>query len=131
MDQRYPQLPSWVELIPPTDRVNELYQKADLMISASRTEGFSFSLAEAIYSGLPVIYSDIPGTSWAGQFKATHVFSSGNADELKQAVRSCIAQEITEEEIGFNQSLMLDKYSISSWVNQIVSNLEKIYYACK
>ncbi len=51
---------SRVHVIPPTDDIDELYRVASCFISASRLEGFSYALGEAMSSGLPVISSDLP-----------------------------------------------------------------------
>ena len=127
INQRYSdQFPPWLKLIPPTDKVNELYRQADIMISASRSEGFSFSLAEAIYSGLPAIYSDIPGTSWAGDFCATHVFKSGDAIDLARAIHQCIEHGISLEEQQMNRRQMEECYSMETWKKKIVDYLETI-----
>jgi L-malate glycosyltransferase len=45
----------------PYDRVAEYMRAADLYVSASRSDGTSISLLEAMATGLPVLVSDLPG----------------------------------------------------------------------
>ena len=127
MTKRYgSNYPEWVRLLPPTSNVASIYQQADMMVSASRSEGFSFCLAEAIYCGLPVIYSDIPGTSWAGEFQCTYCFKVANAMDLCRAIRECISHGIKQENQRFNRVLINQKYSLDTWCNKIVDFIESI-----
>ncbi len=119
MEERYgDHLPAFIRMIPPTDNVSELYDEADIMISASRSESFSFCLAEAIYSGLPVIFSDIEGTSWAREFKDAYEFKTADTEDLIRVLNT-IKTDITEDEIRFNRDLMQKKYSMDAWSNKI------------
>jgi len=126
MEERYGNnIPSFVKMLPPTDNVAELYDEADIMISASRSESFSFCLAEAIYSGLPVVFSDIPGTSWAKEFKCAHEFKTGDADDLIRALKG-VRDKITDEELNFNRELMQQKYSMDAWSEKIIDYINEI-----
>ena len=126
MNERYKSnYPEYVRMIPPTDNVSELYDEADVMISASRSESFSFCLAEAIYSGLPVIFSDIAGTSWAMEFKNAYEFKTGNSDDLIRALKE-VRNDITDEELSFNRELMQRKYSMDSWSEKIIDYIMEI-----
>ena len=118
-------IPSFIKLIPPTDNVKTLYDEADIMISASRSESFSFCLAEAIYSGLPVVFSDITGTSWAKEFKNTYEFKTGDAEDLIRAVK-LVNCNITDQELSFNRELMQNKYSMDVWSKKIIDYIWEI-----
>ena len=119
-------LPSWIELREPTDNVSKLYEDADIMISASRSEGFSNALAEAIYSGLPAIISDIPGTKWANSFEGTYTFQSGSAKALADALEKCRTLGITEEQRERNKALMSKKYSMDLWNSKVIKVFEQV-----
>lgn len=45
----------------PHSDMPEIYQKADVFVLPSRSEGMSFALLEAMSSGLTVVASDVPG----------------------------------------------------------------------
>lgn len=124
---RYVTEPNWLELLEPTSDVSSLYDRADIMLSASRSEGFSFSLAEAIYSGLVTVVSDIPGTSWSREFSARYEFVSGNADALKIALEEALNYQITKEEQDVNRQILEQKYSMDVWANTVYDELTAIY----
>lgn len=126
MNERYDKTPNWVELLEPTSDVSSLYNRADIMISASRSEGFSFALAEAIYSGLVTVVSDIPGTSWSREFDARYEFKSGDSNSLKDALLSALNHTITEDEQNGNRQILKDKYSMDVWANAVYEELNLI-----
>lgn len=126
MANRYQELPSWVTLIPPTDDVAMLYSQADAMLIPSLSEGFSYCLAEAIYTGLPVICSDIPGNQWAHEFKKAFFFAKGNAAGLGRAIEEFARNTITCEEQKANRALLVEKYSLNVWTEKVVAFIESI-----
>lgn len=52
-----------VVVLPFQENVQRMYAAADVFVACSRAEGMTFSLAEALCSGLGVVASDIPGQS--------------------------------------------------------------------
>jgi glycosyltransferase involved in cell wall biosynthesis/peptidoglycan/xylan/chitin deacetylase (PgdA/CDA1 family) len=56
---------SGVKIFPPTDRVEDLYQAADLFVLASAREGMSNALLEAMACGIPAVARDLPGNAAA------------------------------------------------------------------
>ena len=126
IDKRYAITPDWLELLEQTSDVSSLYNRADIMVSASRSEGFSFALAEAIYSGLVTVVSDIPGTLWSSEFDARYEFKSGSYDSLKEALLSALNHNITEDEQNKNRKILKDKYSIDVWANAVYDELNVI-----
>lgn len=126
VNNRYVKLPDWLELLEPTSDVASLYNNADIMISASRSEGFSFALAEAIYSGLVTVVSDIPGTSWSSEFDARYEFTSGDSDSLKCALESALDYNISTYEQNSNRQILEQKYSMVAWCDSVYNELIKI-----
>ena len=131
INQRYAEIPDWLELLEPTSDVSSLYNRADIMISASRSEGFSFALAEAIYSGLITVVSDIPGTSWSSEFCARYEFASGDADSLKYVLETALNHSITEDEQNNNRQILEQKYSMDVWVDAVYKELNSIFNGVK
>jgi glycosyltransferase involved in cell wall biosynthesis len=89
-------LPSWIRVVAPRDDVETLFSAADVFVSASREEGFSYAIGEAMASGLPVVSSDIPGP--AAYFSAAGVttFRSEDASDLEAVLRRTCETTTTE-----------------------------------
>jgi glycosyltransferase involved in cell wall biosynthesis len=50
-----------VRVLGQVDRIQSVYEAADVFVSSSRKEGMPFAVLEALLSGVPVVASDIPG----------------------------------------------------------------------
>ena len=105
--------------VPPIEEVYRYYDKCFCFVSSSRSEGFSYSVLEAISKNKSVIVSDIPGTSWAHSFKSVIVFSNGDAKSLKNAMNEAINTTISEQDVSYNAS-MLKEYSIDKWNSEVL-----------
>lgn len=109
--------------LPPQEDVFAFHEAADLLLSASRSEGFSYSLLEMLSLGKGCVFSDIPGTIWADAYDIAYRFPSENAGEcalaLKQAIEACplphpgIAQTIREQ------------FSMDKWTDTIADLLTR------
>jgi glycosyltransferase involved in cell wall biosynthesis len=126
LNNRFVEIPEWVQVLKPTDDISAIYEQADIMLSASRHEGFSYCLAEAIYSGLPVVYSDIQGTSWADEFKMTFKFKSEDVADLVKKLETCRNSEIMTEDVDWNVEKMINEYSMQTWSGRIGKEISKI-----
>ena len=70
------------------EELPDYYHAADLYISASRVDGSSISLLQAMASGLPSLVSDIPGNrEWVEEGVNGWHFADGDADSLSQKLR--------------------------------------------
>jgi glycosyltransferase involved in cell wall biosynthesis len=58
-------IPAYARIVPPREDVADLFAAADVFLSASRHEGFSYAIGEALANGLPSVVSDIPAVRWA------------------------------------------------------------------
>jgi glycosyltransferase involved in cell wall biosynthesis len=69
------------------------YQAADLYVSASRSDGSSISLLEAMACGCPVLVSDIPGNlEWIQTGVQGWLFRDGDSSDLGQALLTAVSQ---------------------------------------
>lgn len=123
---RYSQIPEWLEIKKPRDDVETYYYDCDCFISASRSEGFSQSLMEAVYTGMSAIVSDIPGTSWSKHFKGVSFFMSENSDSLYKALINDLDYKISEQDVEFNQNKVRTEYSVDKWVENVIALHKKI-----
>jgi glycosyltransferase involved in cell wall biosynthesis len=86
------QRPGWLHDSPFVADPGWLYAAADVFVSASRHEGFGYSLGEAMACGLPAIMSDIVGTRFYGAAGGVRAFASGDAAALADALASVAVQ---------------------------------------
>lgn len=108
--------------VPPIEDVAAYYNNCSFFVSSSRSEGFSYSLLEAISYNKTVIVSDIPGTSWSNDFRSVIQFRSNDSDSLKNAMMTAINSKISDEDILYNRTL-LRGYSIEQWNSNILECL--------
>ena len=104
------------------EQVAEYYKASDVFISASRSEGFPYSVAEAMGANLPIISSDIPGVAWAKQAKGVLLFESGNAIALSQAIQGVLSwpeQELQDRKQS-NQQFIVENYTVEKWAKNII-----------
>lgn len=73
-------------------RLGELYQSADVFVSASRFEGYGMALAEAIAHGIPVVSTRVGAAADVVSADAGLLLEAGDADGLARALESVIAQ---------------------------------------
>ena len=113
----------WFKLIPQNDDINQIFAQADCFVSTSTCETFSYAIAEASYYGLPIIQSDIPGTSWNRPSQTTLWFESENVEDLAYQMKCMMevkskilahALQQASEEIQHN-------YSLDSWADRILN----------
>jgi glycosyltransferase involved in cell wall biosynthesis len=77
------------------------YRAADLYVSASRSDGSSVSLLEAMACGLPALVSDIPGNrEWVTPRANGWWFRTGDASALAEAIRGAREAEAGLPELG-------------------------------
>lgn len=71
----------------PLDRLPEFYRAADVYVSASRSDGSSVSLLEALACGIPALVSDIPGNrEWIEPEVQGWLFRDGDGAALRAAM---------------------------------------------
>ena len=121
LKKRYKILPDYIKILPPNSNVTEYYVMADVFLSASRSEGFSCSLLEALYSGLPVIVSDIETTKWSGDFNGSFFFKTADASSLTEAIKEFISSDIDVNRLKENRARIAKDYSREGWVNKVIN----------
>ena len=77
------------------------FQRSDLYISASHTDGSSISLLEALASGRPAIVSDIPGNrEWIEPGINGWWFKDGEEEELARTILTAAAEPRVLSKMG-------------------------------
>ncbi|MGU8326898.1 glycosyltransferase family 4 protein [Clostridium perfringens] len=105
-----------LNVLEPTENIYKYYINSDVFISASREEGFSNALCEAAFMKLPLIISDIEGTSWAKTLPSVLVFKNNDVNDLINRIKYLIGN-YNEYSINSNESfnIVCKNYSIENW----------------
>jgi len=115
-------IPAWLKVLGPEENVSNLYQIADIFISSSRYEGFSYAVLEAMVRGLPIVCSDIPGLIWAREAPLVNFFISENISNLSEVLQKLMQKDALELKRMFsdNRDFVVDKYSMQKWTDKLL-----------
>ena len=114
-----------IHLLKPVDDVKQLFSKTKVFVHASRAEGLSYALLEAIYFGMYIICSDISENMFAKEFHGVDLFHNEDCDELKKLLGKYITRSGLEEKYVLeNRKKLRQKYSIETWCD----NVMKVYF---
>lgn len=119
-------LPTWLVPLRITNNIEEYFSFADLFISASRKETFSYALAEAVYFGLPCISSDINGVQWSKELKSVRFFESENIKALIKEIEFSLVNEIDNSVLVNDKETIKNKFSDNVWCINILSFYNEI-----
>jgi glycosyltransferase involved in cell wall biosynthesis len=92
LTQHLPVRPPWLRTSPFVDDAAWLFAAADIFVSASRHEGQSAAIGEAIACGLPVVMSDIDGTSGWAPAPGVSTFPTGDATALARSLGAVLGE---------------------------------------
>lgn len=110
----------WLHVVDPVDDVAQLFAAADFFVSASRDEGFSYAIGEAMAARLPVVSSDLPGPS--GYFAAEGVKTFRSEDVA--GLREVLAQLLAEPDRGrigeSNRQFVRERFGIDAHVDRVI-----------
>ena len=119
-------LPDWLEVRAPVEDVAALLGSADVFVSASREDAFSYAIGEAMAAGLPVVSSDIPGP--AHYFEAGGVFTYPveDANDLARLLGSLGDSEQRNELGRKNRDFVRTHLGIERHVEGIIALYERL-----
>ena len=112
----------WLHFWNSTEDVYSYHRAADVFLSSSRTESFSYSVLEAISQDKPVVMSNIPGVQWARKYNKSYTYSTESFIECASA----IVESLAENGIISNYSEIADDYSIKKWCARIMGIYQKL-----
>ena len=108
---------------PPCEDVFSLYRFADIFISSSRSEGFSYSILEALYFNLKVFSSDIDGVGWSKQYSNVSFFDNCDVNQLSRLIESNAGFKKTNK----TNDVLLHDFDIEKWSKNIKNIVLKQY----
>lgn len=124
--QRFGSIPDWIKILPPTENIAEYYLNCRAFISASREEGFCYSIIEAAYCFCESIISDIPGHR--KDVPEIKIFQVNDTRGLERCILELI-METKEERERINlvqKKYVMDHYGLQQWVNIILEEYKSI-----
>lgn len=109
-----------VIFLPPIQNVEKYHFASDIFLSSSRSEGFSYSILEALFLGELLVISDLDSCRWAEKYNTAFFFQSENICSCAETLEKSINL------IGLNQadciltSSQVEKdFNILDWVKSV------------
>lgn len=109
--------PDWVQILSPREDVATYYNAADIFLSASRTEAFSYCLVEAAYCEPMLITSNVPGPNDL-KIDGMERFVSENVENLVYKIQKSLAGSISIEERRNN---VTRRYDLMHWAESVIT----------
>lgn len=115
------EIPTWVQFLPPREDIATYYNAADVFLSASRTEAFSYCLVEAAYCAPMLVCSDIPGPNDL-LIDGMKLFLSESVGAATETIYQQIILSYSEKDTIRQQRkrFVQEYYSLDKWCQQIV-----------
>lgn len=120
--------PAEIELVPPVEDINALFEQVDCFISSSRRETFSYAVHEAALHGIPVISSEIPVLARFNRLPSVIPFENENSVALAQAMKEMIEKTDarTPEALLEGRKYVQDNLTSSRWAEKVIGYYNKI-----
>lgn len=127
--EKYKKYKDKIIMIDHVENISKIFNIADVFISSSRIEAFSYSIGEAMLYEIPIIMSDIEGTKFykeAGDGVIT--YNVENYNKLAE----CINYINNIDDIKFNNMGLKNKefieknFSVNRWCNEICNIYESL-----
>jgi glycosyltransferase involved in cell wall biosynthesis len=126
--QRLPTRPPWLRTSSFVSDSAWLFAAADIFVSASRHEGQSSAIGEALACGLSVVMSDIPGT--AGWGAAPHILTFPSEDHRALAARleQLLAEspEVRAAAGAEDHNWLLEHFALDIWCERVCAIYEEL-----
>lgn len=110
----------WLRLTRFVDDAAWLYAAADVFVSASRHEGYSYAVGEALACGLPVVLSDIEGTRLFADAPGTSTVPVGDAEALAERLGQVLADPERDTLGAENRSWAHRHLGIDRWSSRML-----------
>lgn len=99
-----------------------LHRAADVYLSASRTEAFSYGILEAVSQNVPVVVSDINGTKWSWKYSKCVKFKNEDTQACAKAILTALPKRFDVS----NSEMITQKYSIDTWCERVLRVYQKM-----
>lgn len=106
----------WIHFFPSTEDMFSYHRAADVYLSASRKEAFSYGILEAISQNTPVVVSDIEGTAWAKGYSKCLCYPVEDSHACAEAIEASLPRRPEPS----NKDILLEQYGIDGWCRKIM-----------
>lgn len=109
------------------DKLYNQLKDYDLLVQASRLEGFGLTIAEAMASGVPVLVSDIPAQAEIIKYgELGDSFISEDCNNLAEKIINFLKQGADPEKIAKSQQYTREHYNIEITATSYINEYYKI-----
>lgn len=110
--------------VQPSSEINEIFSMTKCFLHISRAEGLSYALLEAVYSGLPVIVSDIEENLIAKEFPTVYMVKTEDVSGIIKAMEYLNKTNfrLSPSAVQETRNLIEEKYSVDSWAKRILNS---------
>ena len=109
----------FLRYLKPREDVFTYHYASDFLISASRSEGFSYAILEMLSIGKPCIVSNIPGVAWSLKYRSVYPFETESIEDCKKKILSLISGNDRIFPTVCEQ--IHDEYGIDRWAKSIIA----------
>lgn len=110
----------WLRLTRFVDDAAWLYAAADVFVSASRHEGYSYAVGEALACGLPVVLSDIEGTRLFTGAPGASTVPVGDAEALAARLAQVLGEPRRDLLRAENRDWADRNLGIDAWCSRML-----------
>lgn len=119
--------PPWVKFLPSRNDIATYFNASDVFVCANRRQGCPYTIIEAAYTGIPIIYCDAPGINelkipWSVKI------NDGDCASLYKAINEIINEDKSETAaMGIeSREYVMENYSLGSWVYEMLNIYKNI-----
>lgn len=118
----YNEIKDKIILMKPMEEIVELINSIEIFISSSRSEGFSYSIGEAMLNEKVAIISNIDGTSHYLNSNGVYSYDCNNCKQLSDVIKEIILLDSNDyDRLGReNRQYIIKQFSLKKWVNEII-----------
>lgn len=120
--------PPWLRLIPAVDNNADYFRGAGIFLSASRREGFPYSVLEASASRCLLVSSDIPALRWIKESVRFWWFRSEDSIDLAGRIIECAAlrEDERREIVRVNSEFIREHRPVKKWAVEVAEAYGRI-----
>ena len=108
--------------------LRDIFEKSDIYVSTSYTESFPVAVREAMYASLPVVVTDVGGTSELVDINENgYLFKPGDLQTLTDYLRILIGNSSLRKTMGLKGKRIINaRFSTEIYVREFENMLKQL-----